>query len=121
MDVPVFNRNQGNIKAAEIQNELAKVGQQSATAIVQSDVLNAYDRLDGYYRLNATYPDTYRERLQNISVEATRSYNERVITLLDYLDKIRTYQQGQLNLINLQKSLYQAQQQVNFVTNTRFF
>ncbi len=121
MDVPVFNRNQGAIKAAELQTELSKVGQQNQLALVRSDVLNAFDRLNGYYRLNTTYPTTYRERLQTIASEATRSYNSRAISLLDYLDKIRTFEQGQLNLINLQKSLYQAQQQVNFVTNTRFF
>jgi outer membrane protein, heavy metal efflux system len=84
-------------------------------------VLNAYDKLNTYYNLYNTLPTDYIARIQNISVEATRSYNARAISLLDYLDKIRTYQQAQLNLINLRNNLFQSQQLLNFTTNTRFF
>jgi cobalt-zinc-cadmium efflux system outer membrane protein len=121
MDVPIRNRNQGAIKAAEINLKSAQAGTENQQTIVQSDVLNAYDKLSTYYEQYSTLPVDYVARLQNISVEATRSYNARTIGLLDYLDKIRTYQQAQLNLINLRNNLFQSQQLLNFTTNTRFF
>ena len=121
IDLPVRNRNQGNIQAAQIQVQANQKGLENQQTIVQSDVLNAYDKLNSYYQLSASNPTDYQARLQNISVEATRSYNNRVISLLDYLDKIRTYQSAQLNLINLQNNLFQTQQLFNYVTNTRFF
>lgn len=121
MDLPVRNRNQGAIRAAELTAKSVQVGVENQQAVVQSDVLNAYDKLNAYYDQVNTRPAGYLDRIQNISVEATKAYNARVIGLLDYLDKIRTYQQARLNDINLLNNLFQSQQQLDYVTNTKFF
>ncbi|NDU97388.1 TolC family protein [Spirosoma terrae] len=121
MDIPVFNRNQGAVKVAEIGVKSAQAGFDNAQAIVRNDVIDAYDKLTIYYQQQNTLPADYLSRVQNISVEATQTYNARVIGLLDYLDKIRTYQSALLNYITLQNNIFQAQQQVNYTTNTRFF
>ena len=121
MDLPVRNRNQGAVRAAELTLKSAGTGLENQQTIVQSDVLNAYDKLSAFYSQLDTQPNGYVDRIQNISVEATKAYNARVISLLDYLDKIRTYQQAQLNQINLLNNIFQAQQQLNYATNTRFF
>lgn len=121
MDLPIRNRNQGAIRAAELTLKSAGAGLENQQTVVQSDVLNAYDKLGAFYGQLTTRPDDYLDRIQNISVEATKAYNGRVISLLDYLDKIRTYQQAQLNQINLLNNVFQAQQQLNYATNTKFF
>ena len=121
MDLPDRNRNQGAIRSAELTLQSAGVGRENQQTIIQSDVLNAYEKLNTYYGQYGSRPAGYLDRIQNISVEATKAYNARVIGLLDYLDKIRTYQQAQLNTINLENNLFQSQQLLNYVTNTRFF
>ncbi|CCH55077.1 outer membrane efflux protein [Fibrisoma limi BUZ 3] len=121
IDLPVRNRNQGNIKIAEIQVDASKKAVENQQTVIESDVLNAYDKLNTAYEQQAGLSADYQSRVQTISIEATRSYNNRVIGLLDYLDKIRTYQQAQLNRINLQNKLFQSQQLFDYVTNTRFF
>ncbi|GAB3727555.1 TolC family protein [Spirosoma lituiforme] len=121
MDLPVRNRNQGAIRSAEATLKSVTSGLENQQVVVQSDVLNAYDKLNTFYDQLNTRPEGYLERIQNISVEATKAYNARAIGLLDYLDKIRTYQQAQLNNINLLNNLYNTQQLLNYTTNTRFF
>ena len=121
MDLPIRNRNQGAIRAAELTLKSVGAGVENQQTVVQSDVLNAYDKLGAFYSQLDTRPNGYLNRIQNISFEATKAYNDRVISLLDYLDKIRTYQQAQLNQINLLNNIFQAQQQLNYATNTRFF
>ena len=121
IDLPVRNRNQGAIKAAETNLKASQAGTENQQVVVQNEVLNAYTKLQNYYSQQATLPADYTARLQNISFEATKAYNSRTIGLLDYLDKIRTYQQGQLTLINLRNNVFQTQQLFNYVTNTRFF
>lgn len=121
MDLPIANRNQGAIKAAEMGLKNVQAGLDNQQTIVQSEVLNAYDKLNAYYNQLSSRPAGYLDRIQNISVEATKSYNNRVIGLLDYLDKIRTYQQAKLNHIGLENNIFQTQQLVNYVTNTHFF
>ncbi|GAB4018936.1 TolC family protein [Spirosoma koreense] len=121
MDLPIRNRNQGAIRAAETTLKSVTSGLENQQTIVQSDVLNAYDKLNTYYEQLAARPEGYLDRIQNISVEATKAYNARTIGLLDYLDKIRTYQQAQLNNINLLNNVFNTQQLLNYTTNTRFF
>ena len=121
MDLPVRNRNQGAIRSAETTLKSVTGGLENQQIVVQSDVLNAYDKLNTYYAQLNGRPDGYLDRIQNISVEATKAYNARTIGLLDYLDKIRTYQQAQLNNINLLNNLFNTQQLLNYTTNTRFF
>ncbi len=123
MDVPIRNRNQGAIKAAELTLKSVGAGLDNQQNLVKSDVLNAYDKLKAYYTLfNSRPPDTLNQsQIQQIATDATRLYNARTIGLLDYLDKIRVYQQAQLNDINLDNNLFQSQQLLNYATNTRFF
>ncbi len=121
MDLPVRNRNQGAIRSAETTLKSVTGALENQQTVVQSDVLNAYDKLNTYYGQLSLRPDGYLDRIQNISAEATKAYNARTIGLLDYLDKIRTYQQAQLNNINLLNNLFNTQQLVNYTTNTRFF
>ncbi|GAB3754996.1 TolC family protein [Spirosoma pomorum] len=121
MDLPFFNRNQGGIKVAKLGIKSAQAGLDNQESVVRNEVIEAYEKLTLYYEQNATLPPDYLSQLQNISVEATKAYNNRVISLLDYLDKIRTHQSGILNYIALQNNIFQAQQQLNFTTNTRFF
>ena len=121
MDLPVRNRNQGAIRSAETTFKSVTSGLENQQTVVQSDVLNAYDKLNTYYEQLTDRPSGYLDRIQNISAEATKAYNARTIGLLDYLDKIRTYQQAQLNNITLQNNLFNTQQLLNFTTNTRFF
>lgn len=121
MDLPIRNRNQGAIRSAETNLKLASGGLENQQVVVQSDVLNAFDKLGSYYDQYNTRPAGYLDRIQNISIEATKAYNARTIGLLDYLDKIRTYQQAQLNNITLMNNLFNTQQLINYTTNTRFF
>ncbi|MDJ1484596.1 TolC family protein [Cytophagaceae bacterium YF14B1] len=121
MDLPVFNRNQGNIQVAQLQLESAKKSVESQQITVQNEVMNAYEKFVQINQLNEEISATYRESLKNISAEATKNYNQRTINLLDYLDKIRTYKQASLKLIDLQNTVFQSQQYLNFVTNTKVF
>jgi outer membrane protein, heavy metal efflux system len=121
MDIPVFNRNQGNIKIAQIQAEGSKKAIEYQQVIVQNQVMDTYTQLRNLTLLNTTVTEEYKNGLKNISTEAVKNYNSRTIGLLDYLDKIRTYKSAQLNLINLRNNLFQSQQELNYVTNSRFF
>ena len=121
MDLPFFNRNQGNIKRAEIMVESSKAGLTYNEQQIKQDVVSAYKKIVDINELNSKTQENYNEKLQNISSEAALSYNRRLISLLDYLDKIRTYKSARINLIELEKNYYQSRQYFNYVTNSKFF
>ncbi len=121
MDLPFFNRNQGNIKKAEVMVESSKAGLAYNELEIKQEVVSAYKKITDINELNAKIQENYGERLQNISVEAANSYNRQLISLLDYLDKIRTYKNARLNLIDMEKNYFQSRQYFNYVTNSKFF
>lgn len=121
VDLPVRNRNQGAVQAAELTLRSVGAGLDNQRTAVASEVRNAHDKLLAYQVLLNTRPTGYSASIRDIAADATRLYRARSIDLLKYLDSIRTYQQAQLNDIGLANSLYQSQQLFNYVTNTRFY
>lgn len=121
VDLPLRNRNQGAVQAAELTLRSAGAGLDNQQTAVRGEVRNAHAKLLTYHALRDTRPPDYSASIRDIAADATRLYRARSIDLLKYLDSIRTYQQAQLNDIGLANSLYQAQQLLNYVTNTRFF
>ena len=59
--------------------------------------------------------------MEEANQNAKDSYAKRIIDLVSFIDKIRAYKDAQMNLISLTNSIFQAQQQLNFVTNTPLF
>ncbi len=119
--LPIFNRNQGNLKIAQIGITSSKKALEAQQFQINSEVKNAHYKLKNFYNLVNNIPTGYRESLANISIKAAENYNKRIIGLLEFLDKIRSYKTAQLNLINMQNNLFQSQQYFNFVTNSKFF
>ena len=121
IDVPVFNRNQGNIASARytIQQNGFQLGQ--AKIQVEQDVVQAYEQVQRATALRKSLTPAYLTNIQNVSRDATSDFNHRLIGLVDYIDKIRAYRDAQLSLIDISTRLQQARQQLNFVTNTPVF
>lgn len=121
MDLPVKNRNQGNIQAAKVGIEQAKDVTSQAELQVRQDVISAWQQWQNALALKAGISDDYLGRIAEISRNATADYQKRVIDQVSFIDKIRSYKDAQLNLIQLNNQVFQAQQQLNFVTNTHSF
>ncbi|PQA58502.1 TolC family protein [Siphonobacter curvatus] len=121
MDLPFKNRNQGNIQAAKIGIEQSTQNINQSQLQIRQEVISAYEQWQHAQQLQANLDPGYRQRIQDISKNATIDYQKRVIDLVSFIDKIRSYKDAQLNFINLSNQLYQAQQQLNYVTNSKTF
>lgn len=121
MDLPFFNRNQGAIKVAQITARSAQASVDQQQLQLQHEVYEAHQKLRVFYDQHNSLPADYLNRVETIAQEATKTYHARIIGLLDYLDKIRTFQSAQLNYLALQNNIFQAQQQLNYTSNARFF
>lgn len=121
LPLTIFNRNQGGIKQAKFGVEQSKILLNQSNFSVKQDVNNAFFKLSNLLSEKNKIQDGYEASLQNISIKATESYNKRVIGLLDYLDKIHTYRNAKINLLSLQLEILQAQNNINFTSNTLFY
>lgn len=121
IDLPVFNRNQGNIQAAKIGIQQSGYALNGVHLQVEQDVAGAYEQLQRAIALRQSITPDYLARTASVSRDAVADYNRRLIDLVSFIDKFRAYKEAQLGLIDISSRLLQSEQQINFATNAKVF
>ncbi|MBC9797613.1 TolC family protein [Sinomicrobium weinanense] len=91
VDLPVFDRNQGNIKAARIGQERARLQYEQKELEVEADVMLAYRDLMTALSFMESIDTDYGNELGKLLDSYTRNFRERNISMLEYLDFLETY------------------------------
>ncbi len=116
MDLPVWNRNQWNIKAAKYGTMQAELTDSLTFNTVKNQVTNAYcTLLLTNKQLNQIDPQ-YGNDLNEMMNNAVKNFENHNINLLTLLSYINTYNDGKTNLINLQVQYYNAIHNINLNT-----
>jgi len=116
IDLPVFNRNQGNIRSAKEAKSQADLNDSLALYSVMNQVTAAFTNL---YRINNQYSQIdsqYESDLNEMMNNAIINYDKRYINLLDLLSQISTYIDGKTNLINMRVQYFNAIHAINYTT-----
>jgi cobalt-zinc-cadmium efflux system outer membrane protein len=121
MDLPFFNRNQGNIKAAKLSIEQTKLQLQSVQAVVESDVATNYKIALRQQQLTSSIDPAFRQNFTHLIGEVFKNYQLRNISLLEFLDFYESYKDNIVQTNNLEYNYLNSLEQLNFVTGTRFF
>jgi len=121
IDLPFWNRNQGNIRAAQFQIEANKQLQSQAELQVRNDISNAYSQLletDKLYKTaSLQFTSDYEKLLDGI----TKGYQNHTISLLEFIDYYETYKNSKLELNHLQNNRLDALENLNLATGTTIF
>ncbi|MEO7045244.1 MAG: TolC family protein, partial [Ferruginibacter sp.] len=119
--IPIFNRNQGTIKQAEISIKQAETQFNGMQDIVQSEVSNAYmGALNDEKLINSMDP-AFENSFDNLINEVTKSYEKRDISMLEFIDFYDSYKQNVLQINNLRFSQVSQLELLNYNTGTLFF
>jgi cobalt-zinc-cadmium efflux system outer membrane protein len=96
IDLPIHDRNQGNIAKSEIQVRQATESELAARYLVLTDVVNAYAGWQTAGKVVALYESGYLDQAKQ-SLDISRYvYQRGAGSLLDLLDAERTYRDTQL-------------------------
>ena len=112
--LPLFNRNQGNIKNAKIQSEVSKVQFESGLDKVKSDVTTNYITALRSEKLLAGFDPTFEEKMKNLIEQVTLNFQKKNITMLDFLDFYESYKQNVLQMNQLRFNKMSALEQLNY-------
>jgi cobalt-zinc-cadmium efflux system outer membrane protein len=96
IDLPIFDRNQGEIARTRYAITQSQEQQLEATQQVLTDVRNAYESLRMNEQIIKLYQGGYVEQAKQSKDIDEYSYKRGVASLLDYLDAERTYRANQL-------------------------
>jgi cobalt-zinc-cadmium efflux system outer membrane protein len=120
-NIPLFDRNQGNIKQARAQVDQSKVQLQTQQNQVESDVAVNYKVAMKFEKLANSFDPKFKEDFTHLIEEVYKNYMQRNIGMLDFLDFYDSYKTNAVQLNSLLLSRVTALEQLNYVTGTSFF
>lgn len=118
LTVPLFDRNQGNIKAAQKAILAKKQELKQQILEVENEVAVSFATArakDGLYR---RFRNTYTKDYADLSQDMILSYEKRYITILEFADFFETYRSSIVEMLRLQTDRMEAIENVNFSVGT---
>ncbi|MFA9189602.1 TolC family protein [Flavobacterium sp. FBOR7N2.3] len=105
IDLPFFDRNQGNIKAAQFSVEQSKLNKQEVLNNAQAEILETYNNFKAVQKLYENIGTDYQIKLDKMLDSYLTSFKNRNISLLVYLDYVEAYLNNKMILLDTQKEL----------------
>jgi cobalt-zinc-cadmium efflux system outer membrane protein len=118
-DLPVFNRNQGEIARTNYALTQAQELQEAATDQVLSDVGNAYEAVRSNEEVVQLYTSGYLKQAEDSRDISQYAYKRGAASLLDFLDAERSYRAVQLAYRQALGSYMTALEQLKEAVGTR--
>ncbi len=118
-DLPIFNRNQGEIARSRYALTQAQEAQQAASDTVMSDVASAYEAVRSNDEIVQLYNSEYLKQAQDSRDISEYAYKRGAASLLDFLDAERSYRAAQLAYRQALASYLTALEQLKQAVGTR--
>ena len=114
MDLPFFNRNQGNIKAAKTAIDQSKIVLDRQRLTVENDVQQAYVKALNTEKMINSIDSNFQNDFDKLLKSVTDNFEKRNISLLEFTDFYDSYKQNMLQWNQLQNDRIQAIESLNF-------
>ncbi len=116
VDLPFFNRNQGNIEVSQNTLEADKAARNNLRLNVQKDVTVAYRKAMETDSLYRNFDKQFGEEYGRLVDGMVANYERRNIGIIEFTDFYESYRTSMLQLNQLQNDRIDAFENLNFVT-----
>lgn len=121
LSLPLFDRNQGNIKHAQLEAQQAQTLLAHQNEKVESEVVLAYQNLTGTLDFFSKIEDGYEDSLDELLQAYTRNLINRNVSLLEFLDFTDAYLKNKTILLGALKSVNDKIEELNYAAGTDVF
>ena len=121
ISVPVFNRNQGNIKSARLTVLQNTNREELARRQAETELFTSYARLEKAVKLYRSSNFELERDFGTIIEGVNSNYQKRNISLLEFIDYYQAYKETCLQLYQTEKDVFLAMEEVNTVTGSDVF
>ncbi|GAB3919826.1 TolC family protein [Larkinella terrae] len=121
INLPVFNKNQGNIKAATIRTESSQKITDAYTLQVESDVQRAFKKVQQTDQLYRTFDQKFNSDFSRLIDGVITNYRKQNIDVVEFLDFFDSYKASQIQYNQLQNDRMQSLEELNFAVGTNLF
>jgi cobalt-zinc-cadmium efflux system outer membrane protein len=112
--LPLFDRNQGRIKAAKVQVEKSTQLAGLKELKVKNEVIASFNQLQQTYEGLNRFDPTFFQEAEELNKNSVFNFNKRNISLLEFLDQQRIYINTKTQYIEMLNQFLQAASQLNF-------
>ncbi len=118
LPLPILNKNQGNIKSAEIAVKQQQTVLQQLETELGNNVINAYSKLMLTQQQNNSTQTEFYKNYQKMFASMMQSYRQRQLGLLEFIDFFDAYKDANIRLRQQQLNLLLAKEELNYQTGT---
>lgn len=118
IDLPVFNRNQGNIKYAEIGMERSKILYQQMEFNIENEIVLSYLNLINVVDFFESIEPEYENTLDRLLTSYTKNFTDRNISMLEYLDFLDAYLENKKIILEAGKNVNEKAEELNYSVGT---
>jgi len=119
--LPLFNRNQGEIKKARIAIDAGKnqLNQQEAT--LDNEVFNSYKTALRTENLYKSFDKNFNTDFDKLITEVIKNFKSRNLSLIEFMDFYDSYRQSTLQMNDMKYQRMNAKEEINYVTGSTIF
>ncbi|MGS4344885.1 TolC family protein [Myroides odoratus] len=113
-DLPIFDRNKGNIKEAKIGVQLAELEAKSKKNEIANDIIEA---LRNYLQTKELYDqidDDYERQLDQLLEAYVKNFQKKNVSMIEYLDFVEAYVDNKNILLETKKELNEQVENLQF-------
>ena len=118
IDLPFWNRNQGNVKMAGYRVEESKLSQSLSEQQVKNDIKKAYVELSETDRLYKSASSQFNSDYEKLLDGIVRGYQNHTISLLEFIDYYETYKTSKIEFNRLQNNRMNAVEEINLAVGS---
>lgn len=119
--LPLFNRNQAEIKKARIAIDAGNMNFKQKENTLENEVYNSYKSALRTESLYQSLDQNFSTDFTNLIQEVTKNYRSRNLSLIEFLDFYDSYKENTLQLNQLKYERMNAKEEINYVTGSTIF
>ena len=121
ISVPIFNRNQGNIKSAKLDIQQNGKEEEYAIEKARMELHAAYIRLQKAVELYRSSNDELEHNFGRLIEGVNENFRKRNISMLEFIDYYQSYKETCLQLNELKKEVFLAMENLNTIVGQTVF
>jgi len=119
--IPLFNRNQGEIKKAKLSIDESNLKINRQQILLENEVLNSYKTALRNEKLSDEIDTDFSNDFNKLITALIKNFKERNVSLIEFLDLYDSYKQNTLQLNKLQFERMSSRAELNYVTGSNIF
>lgn len=113
ISIPIFDRNQGNIKAAKYNIEQSNRESEAVIQKAHSELYSAYVQWKNAMALYCSFDTTIEQNFSKLLAGIIDNFTKRNINMLEFIDYYESYKNTYLQLCDIRKDVFLKMQLVN--------